>query len=116
MLFAGKPPFSLCLIGSRSMVFSLPPHSQQWQIIESNDQCKLDMAYTGVVAFDGLSKMCPIASPLLAVLLLVAHRVFAFWVGNCHKLELAPIRYVLPNQHQAIVCQLVAHRFTTSAV
>ena len=47
------------------------------------------------MAFNGQSKTCLIASPLLAVL--VAHRVFAFWVGTCQKLELAhSIRAALP--------------------
>ena len=53
------------------------------------------------VAFDGLPKTCPIASPLLVVL--VANRVFAFWVGNCQS---SPIRDVCPNSpnQQATDC------------
>ena len=57
--------------------------------------------------------MCPIASPLLAVL--VAHQVFAFWVGNCQKLELAPFNTCCPTSRQSIA-NPVAHRFTNLAV
>ena len=62
----------------------------------------------------GLSKTYPIASPLLAGL--VAHRVFAFWVGirQLPKTGISPIRYMLPQQ--ATDCKLIAHRSTTSAV
>ena len=46
------------------------------------------------MVFDGLPKTCPIAIPSLAQL--VTHRVFAFWVGNCQKLELAPFDTCCP--------------------
>ena len=54
-----------------------------------------------------------IASPPLVVL--VAHRVFAFCVGNCQTLEVAPFETCVPTSSQLIACP-VAHRFTTSAV
>ena len=65
------------------------------------------------VAFEGLPKMCPIASSPLVVL--VAHRVFAFWVGNCQKLEVAPFETCVATSSQ-LIAYPVAHRFTTSAV
>ena len=67
------------------------------------------------VAFDGLPKTCPIASPPLVVLVVVAHRVFAFWVGNCQKLEVAPFATHVPTSRQ-LIAYPVAHRFTTTAV
>ena len=65
------------------------------------------------VAFDGLPKTCPIASPPLAVL--VAHQGFVFWVGNCRKLEVAPFESCVPTSSQ-LIAYPVAHHFTTSAV
>ena len=40
---------------------------------------------------------------------------FAFWVGNSHKLELAPFDTCYPTSRQSIAIT-VAHRFTTLAV
>ena len=59
-----------------------------------------------------IPKTCPIASPPLVVL--VAHQVFAFWVGNCQKLEVAPFKTCVPTSSQ-LIAYPVAHRFTTSA-
>ena len=44
--------------------------------------------------------MGPIPSPPLAVL--VAYQVFAFWIGNCQKLELAPFETCCPTSRQPI--------------
>ena len=52
------------------------------------------------MVFDGLPKTCPIASPPLGKV--VAHRVFAFWVGNCQNLELAPFNTCCPTSRQSI--------------
>ena len=52
------------------------------------------------VFFDGLPKTCPIASPSLGKV--VAHRVFAFWVGNCQNLEFAPFDTCCPTSRQSI--------------
>ena len=67
------------------------------------------------VAFDGLPKTCPIASPSLVLVVVLAHRVFAFWVGNCQTLEVAPFETCVSTSRQ-LIAYPVAHRFTTSDV
>ena len=55
----------------------------------------------------GYRKRAQSLAQLLAQL--VAHRVFAFWVGNCQKLELAPFETCCPTSRQSIA-NPVAHR------
>ena len=75
--------------------------------LSKNVTVSLKVGTQASVGFDGLSKPCPIAIPLLAVL--VAHQVFAFWVGNCQKLELAPFDTCCPTSRQSIA-NPVGHR------
>ena len=62
------------------------------------------------VAFDGLPKMCPIASPPLVQL--VAHR-FCRFLGR--QLEVASFETCVATSSQ-LIAYPVAHRFTTLAV
>ena len=75
-------------------------HDTFWSIfvLASADDCYTQAS----VAFDGLPKTCPIASPPLVVL--VAHRVVAFWVGNanCQTLAVAPFETCVPASRQLI--------------
>ena len=69
---------------------------------ESSGCCSL--SYTGVRGFRWAIENVSITSALLAVRVAgrVAHRICAFWVGNCQKLELTPFDTCCPTSRQSI--------------